>query len=182
MQTDETPVKRTPRSTITGWYHKFEANWMVPGDESSTDRFYLIRYNITANVIANLVGGNFFAGLMLLLKADNSFVGLITMIIFGANLLQLFSPYVLERFERRKKLLISLRVAMLFINIVFIGIVPLLPLSNSGRLTLLALSVFVVNALNALMAPGFSVWHIAHIRSGCVFPIFRWYQCSTVSL
>ena len=163
MQTDETPVKRTPRSTITGWYHKFEANWMVPGDESSTDRFYLIRYNITANVIANLVGGNFFAGLMLLLKADNSFVGLITMIIFGANLLQLFSPYVLERFERRKKLLISLRVAMLFINIVFIGIVPLLPLSNSGRLTLLALSVFVVNALNALMAPGFSVWHIAHI-------------------
>ena len=66
---------------------------------------------------------------------------------------------------------------MLFINIVFIGIVRLLPLSNSGRLTLLALSVFVVNALNAPMAPGFSVWHIAHIRSGCVFPIFRWYQC-----
>ncbi len=163
MQAEEKPVKQSPGAAITRLYRKFETNWMVPGDDSSADRFIMIRYNITANVIANLVGGNFFAGLMLLLNADNSFVGLMTMIIFGANLLQLFSPYILERFERRKKLLISLRVAMQFFNIVFIGIVPLLPMSDGTKLTLLALSVFVINALGALMSPGFSVWHIAHI-------------------
>lgn len=163
MQAEEKPDKRAPGASITRLYRKFETHWMVPGDDSSADRFVLIQYNITANVIANLVGGNFFAGLMLLLKADNSFIGLMTMIIFGANLLQLFSPYVLERFERRKKLLIGLRVAMQSINIVFIGIVPLLPLSYSTKLTLLALSVFLVNALGALMSPGYSVWHMAHI-------------------
>lgn len=163
MQAEQKPDQRTPGASITRLYRKFETNWMVPGDDSSADRFIMIRYNITANVIANLVGGNFFAGLMLLLKADNGFVGLMTMIIFGANLLQLFSPFVLERFERRKKLLIGLRIAMQTINIVIIGVVPLLPLSYSAKLTLLALSVFMVNALGAVMSPGFSVWHIAHI-------------------
>lgn len=163
MQAEEKPVRRSLGSSVSHLYRKFEANWMVPGDASSADRFVIIRHNITANIIANLIGGNFFAGLMLLLKADNGFVGLMTMIIFSVNLLQLFSPYVLERFERRKKLLIGLRIAMQSINIVFIGVVPLLPLPYSTRLTMLALSVFAVNALNALMAPGYSVWHIAHI-------------------
>ncbi len=143
-----------------------QSGWFVQGDEASNQsRRALIAHNITANVTANLIGGNFFTGLLIALQADDAFVGLITMLTFGANVLQLLAPYVLERFERRKPLMVALKIIAHLINIVFIGLIPFLPASQHTRLVLLGFSVTAVNALNAFMGPGFSVWHIAHIPS-----------------
>jgi MFS family permease len=163
MSAEHRNERLTPRQITLRLQHKLEAFWRIPGDDSSADRLHILKYNVTANVIANLIGGNFFTGLLLLLNADNGFFGLMTIITFSVNLLQLFAPFVLERFERRKKLLISLRVMLHAINIVLIGLIPLIPADNQARLAMVALSVFLVNALNALMGPGYSVWHIAHI-------------------
>lgn len=143
------------------------SGWQVSGDEASNQaRRSLIFHNLTANVTANLIGGNFFTGLMILLQADDAFVGLMTMLIFGANLLQLLSPVLLERFSRRKPLLIGIRVLIHLVNILFIGLIPLMPLAQQTRLVFLGFSVFVVNALGAIAGPGFTVWHIAHIPPG----------------
>lgn len=141
-----------------------QSGWFVKGDEDSNQsRRALIAHNITANLIGNLIGGNFFTGLLIVLRADDAFVGLITMLTFGANLLQLFAPYVLERFERRKPLLIALKIIAHLVSIVFIGLIPLLPAHLHTQLVLLAISVTLVNSLGAVMSPGISVWHIAHI-------------------
>lgn len=140
------------------------SGWNVPGDDTSNQaRRALIAHNLSANVIANLIGGNFFTGLLIVLQADDAFVGLITMLTFGANLLQLFSPFILERFERRKPLLIAIRVLIHLINIAFIGLIPFMPIAAQTRLVFLGFSVFIVNALAAFIGPGFTVWHIAHI-------------------
>lgn len=141
--------------------------WFVAGDEqSNAARRKLLIHNVAANIIANLIGGNFLTGLLLLMQADDAFVGLIPMLTFAGNLMQLLSPYVLERFERRKPKLIAVRAAMHAINIVFIALIPLMPAATHTRLMLLAASVVIVNILNAFLNPGMSIWHIGHIPPG----------------
>lgn len=138
--------------------------WFVQGDEqSNTSRRSLLVHNVTANIVANLIGGNFLTGLMILMQADDAFIGLIPMLTFAGNLLQLLSPYILERFTRRKPILIAVRSLMHGINIVFIALIPLMPVATQTRLMFLAGSVLIVNVLNAFLNPGMSVWHISHI-------------------
>lgn len=142
----------------------FSSGWFVEGDETSNaSRRALVSHNISANVAANLIGGNFFTGLLLVLQADDAFVGLINILVFSANLLQLFTPMILERFDRRKTILIITRVIIHLINIVFTGLLPFMPAATHTRLIFLGFSVLIVNALNAFIAPGFSIWHIAHV-------------------
>lgn len=140
------------------------SGWFVEGDEvSNLSRRSLVIFNILANITANLTGGNFFAGLLIILQADDAFIGLVTMLTFGANLLQLVTPMLLERFKRRKKVLMLARGLAYLLNIAFIGLIPYLPASSHSRLVFLGFSVLLVNALGAFIGPGFSVWHIAHI-------------------
>ena len=156
----------TPRRRLRllpGLRRSIESGWIIEGDDSNAPRRAIIMHNLTANIIGNLIGGNFFTGLMLILQADDAFVGLMTILIFAANLLQLFAPYVLERFEWRSPLLISLKIITHIINIIFVGLIPLFPAAVQTRLAIFGFLVFFINALNAFMAPGMTVWHIAHI-------------------
>lgn len=137
-----------------GWYF---------GDEESKSRICHLQFNYTNNVMANLVGGNFFTGIMLLLGADDGFVGLMSMFVYAANCLQILSPLVLEHFPQRKKLLILMRLIIQFINILFIGAIPFFPLAQQARLVIFGASVLILNVLNAFISPGFSVWHIQFI-------------------
>ncbi len=134
-----------------GWYF---------GDDESRNRLRHLQFNYTNNIIANWVGGNFFTGIMLLLNADDAFIGLMSIFVFSANLLQILSSMLLERFKTRKRLLITVRLIVQFINIVFIGAIPLFPIENQAKLVILGASVLILNVLSALISPGFSVWHI----------------------
>ena len=140
----------------------------VKGVQGSSDEITYSRRNITASNISagitnNLIGGNFFTGFLLLLNADDSFMGLVTMAGFLGNLLQVLSPLLLERFQKRKLLLICSRGAIYFFNIVVISIIPLLPMVNGIKLMLIISVILFINFINALSAPGFAVWHIKSI-------------------
>lgn len=138
----------------------FLSGWYFSGDENSQNRVYHLTHNYTANIIANLVSGNFYTGLMLLLNADDSFIGLMSMFTFAANLTQCLAPLFLERFTQRKRLLIGIRLVMFFFNIVFIGLIPLVPLGQQLKLTMFGLGVLIVQFSAALMSPGYNIWHI----------------------
>lgn len=144
--------RRTKEGFLSGWYFQ--------GDENSRNRVWHLTYNYTANIIANLVGGNFYTGLMLLLGANDGFVGLMSMITYAANLMQCLSPLLLERFSSRKRLLIGIRLITLFFNVVFIGLVPFFDVGQQFRLTLFGFGVLMVQFTNALTAPGYNIWHI----------------------
>ncbi len=159
------PNRYSGQKAVMARVGKFiSSGWFVQGDEQSNlSRRSLLAHNVIANVIANLIGGNFFTGLLIVLQADDAFVGLITMMTFAANLLQLVSPLVLERFNRRKPILLGIRILIHAVNIAFIGLIPFMPVAAQTKLVLLGFSVLLVNILGAFVGPGFSVWHIAHI-------------------
>lgn len=153
---------RLKLSLLEGWYS--------PGDRSSQDRARLLVLNYTANIIANLIGGSFFTGLLLLMDADDGFIGTMSMIGVAANMVQMFAPLLLERFKKRKPLLLAMRASTMVINILVIGLIPLAPIGKQAQLTLVGVCVAVVNFVGALAAPGITVWHLQSIpprvRSG----------------
>lgn len=151
--------------------------WYVKGDPESENRKRLVKFNLSSAIINNLIGGNFFTGLLLLLQADDSFIGLINIIIFSCNMMQLFTPYILERFEKRKRMLILLRIVIHSLNIVVVGLVPLFPGSVAARLSIMVLVQVLINGINAFSAPAMTVWHIAHVPQEVRVSYF-----STVSL
>lgn len=132
-------------------------------DETAINRKNISVSNYTAGVINNLIGGNFFTGLLLLMNADDSFMGLVAMMGFIGNLLQVLSPLLLERFQSRKTLLIISRSVIYFFNIVIISVIPLLGFTNGTKLMLMLVVILLVNLINAITASGFSVWHIKSI-------------------
>jgi len=59
--------------------------------------------------------------------------------------------------------LMALRGALYFLNVLFVGVIPLFPAASQARLTMLAITVLTVNILNAVISPGISVWHVQSI-------------------
>lgn len=144
-------LRRCRDAFLDGWYF---------GDEESKSRGCHLQYNYTANIIANLIGGNFYTGLLLYLNADDSFIGLMSIFVFAANCLQIFSPLVMERFKRRKKILIFSRLIIQGINVAFIGAIPFFPMGQQAKLVIFGASILIINVMNAFMAPGMTAWHI----------------------
>lgn len=134
-----------------------------PDREPYISQRNLIAANITTGSIGNLIGGNFFTGLLLLLHAGDGLIGFIAMLGFLGNMLQVFSPLLLERFQQRKRFLIGVRVALYLLNVVMIGLIPYLPASEGLRLGLIICTLMLLHILNALTSPGFQVWHIKSV-------------------
>ena len=60
------------------------------------------------------------AGLLLLLHADDAFIGAMSMISSGANMLQAFAPLLLERFPKDEKRIAQAREILRFAEEQFI--------------------------------------------------------------
>lgn len=142
-------------------------NWIQsrvsPRDEKEANRYRILTENCFYNIAANLVGGNFLTGLLIYLKASTVQIGLVNVIVYLCNTLQLLSPLLLNRFEKRKKLLIGSRIIVLVSNIVLIGIVCFLPFENSVQVALVLGCVALLNIVSASTAQGVSLWHLASI-------------------
>jgi Na+/melibiose symporter-like transporter len=132
-------------------------------EETAVNRRNIISSNISSGIAGNLIGGNFLTGFLLLLNADDAFMGALTMVGFAGNLLQIFSPLLMERFNERKRLLIIARCVIHFFNIIVISLIPFLGYENSVKLVMIMVISLILNIVNAVTAPGFSIWHIKSI-------------------
>lgn len=150
----------SPSSLIRDWY--------TPGDKKSQDRLRILFSNYNAQIISYLTGGTFWTGLLVLMNADDAFVGTVSMIPALANILGWVSPLLMERFPKRKKLIMILRAVYFAILTVFVGLIPIFPIAAQGKLTTLLLAVFIANAVNAVSSPGIAAFHLPtmeeHVR------------------
>lgn len=145
-------------------------------EEFSRNRRNLLLSNYCNGVAGSLIGGNLFTGFLLLMNAGDSYVGLITMIAMFGNMLQVFSPLLLERFDKRKKVLIIGRGIVHFLNIVLISIIPLFASADALKLSMTLVTVLILNIINAMMAPGYQVWHIKSIPDDMRSRYFSFYH------
>ena len=132
-------------------------------EEYAANRRAILGDNYFFNIAANLAGGGFLTGYLLLLGADDSFLGLLTMATLLGNSLQVLSPVLLNRFPRRRPILIATRAVFLLITIVLVGAAQYLPVAHAAQLSFILAATFVANGLSALISPGIFVWHIRSI-------------------
>lgn len=120
-------------------------------------------YAYLSGFITNIVTSTYFVGLMLEMGADDRYIAAITVTITVCGFLQFLSPLLLEKKEKRKKFLITLRAIYHFLYIVVIGIIPLLSIRHDLMLILFMISVIIANIINAMTLSGLSIWHIQNI-------------------
>jgi len=148
-------------------------------DEKAVNRKYIALASYAAETTNNLIGGAFLTGFLLLMNADDSFMGLITMAGLIGNLLQVLSPLLLERFQNRKKLLLFSRATIYFFNIIVIGSIPYFGYSDNTKLIFVISVILLLNVISAIFAPGFSVWHIKSIPQKVRAQFFSFYRITS---
>ena len=94
-----------------------------------------LMYNWLEAIITTITTGTYFTGLMLYFDADEQYISIITSLISLCGIAQLLSPMLLEKFEKRKTLLISLKSIYFVLNVAIIMLIPIMPISRGGILT-----------------------------------------------
>lgn len=130
--------------------------------EMGVARRYIVLSSYALGIASNCANG-FITPFYLMLGADNAFIGLLSVIPTAGNLLQVFSATFLERFPRRRKILIGSRVVNYTLNIVAMGLVPYLGGPQALRLSLVLVVSFLMTVTTAITSPGFSIWQIKNI-------------------
>lgn len=129
-------------------------------EEFARNRLYILWFSIYANVVAILYGGYFFTGLLLKLGANDAYMGYITIVTYACNVLAVLSPIFIERFTRRKNMLLISRGIYYLLLLGFITVIPFIGAGNGIKLTLILSVIAMVNLISAFTGSGMSVWHL----------------------
>lgn len=104
------------------------------------------------------ITGIFYTGFLSMYGIDLVGVGIVTLINPLANSFILFSPWVLERIQKRKNILLISKIYYYFMVIVATNIMPLFVTSPSGRIFWFCFLQFMASAVYALFNQGFTSW------------------------
>ena len=132
---------------------------------------------ILDNISGQLVTGIFYTSFLLYYGMDKSKIGFLTFIPYITCMLNLFSPMLLERFQRRKHILIASKLIHCFISYVGIALLPTLIQSNQKRMMGLAILIVSASAISQLFSSGWSAWHTNYLQEHVRIDYFRSSSC-----
>ncbi len=138
-------------------------------DGLASSRRNLLAGNLLGGMFSSLISGVFLTSLILSMMQDapvvkqNSFLGSVTMISLATGLAQIVSPLIMERFPKRKKLLLILRSFYHLLNIVLLGVIPILPLPLDVRLWFFLGVHLIASLIVQVSSAAFSVWHVSDL-------------------
>lgn len=135
------------------------SNEPLSDKDFKTSRTFSIFEGASARTIFNLTSGAFLAGFASYLGAGDSFNGIIGAIPVLAGIIQLISPIVFEKMEKRKQLvtILCLIHRLLLGSMVFM---PFLAKGQTARLALIAVIYFVSYLAVSFINPAASGWII----------------------
>lgn len=143
----------------TSWYPAFNFR-----NDYGKARTALLASIIPQAMVSGFSGGIFYTGLLIGHGINIVNISILTMIPYIASLFTIFTPYILERFPKRRLLLSAARIAYYLINIIGITLLPQLVHDEAGRITGLIIIVFVSYAINFLFS-GYGPWHMIYITA-----------------
>ena len=141
----------------SGWYEVFNFT-----GEAATARSYLLLQVIVSAVINGFTGGVFYTGYLVGHGINIVNISILTVIPYATCLFSLLTPYILERFPKRRWILSIARIFYFVFQILGMSLLPLVVHSETGRVVGLVIIVFIANTINFLFA-GYSPWHMPYI-------------------
>lgn len=128
-------------------------------EEKAKGRSCFLASGILASLAGQLSGGIFYTGFLLSYGINIVNIGIITFVPILTKLLSMFSPFILERFKKRKVILTTLGILANVINILGITVLPNIVMSEAGRVIGFTLLVTLSSAISSIIDPGYSAWH-----------------------
>lgn len=152
---------------LSGWNRVYNNK-----NDGGKARLSLLSAIIVQAIVGGFSGGIFYTGLLVEYGINIVNISIITVIPYIASLFSLFTPYIMERFKKRKTILTVSRIAYYVVNILGITLLPQVVQSDSGRVIGLIIIVFLANVINFLFSPAYSPWHMAYITEDVRMPYF----------
>ena len=141
----------------SGWYDVFNFT-----GEAATARSYLLLQVVVSAVINGFTAGVFYTGYLVGHGINIVNISILSLIPYAACMFSVFTPYILERFPKRRWILSIARLAYFSLQILGVSLLPLVIHSESGRVIGLVIIVFLANVINFLFN-GYSPWHMPYI-------------------
>ena len=146
------------KSMLSNFFSGFYSALVDNSDNGANDRRHRMLYNCFTGVITTIIMGTYLTGLMIEMGASDNYINLSSALTSLCSMAQLIAPMLFERIRLRKKILIACRVAYQFMNIVLIGVIPILPIPKPLMLVLFMTVIVALNLINSLSLPGISIW------------------------
>lgn len=132
-------------------------------DDHGRGRCVMLASAIITGINSWLTTDIFYTSFLMIYGIDLVNLGIITFIPYIASCFGVFSPSLLERFSRRRWVLVGGKLLYYTLNILGITLVPVLVTDQGTRLVYFAVIIFLANLINALIGSGFSIWHLNFI-------------------
>ncbi len=141
----------------SGWYDVFNLT-----GKAARARTYLLLQVVVSAIIGGFTGGVFYTGYLVGYGINIVNISILNVIPYATCLCSLLTPYILERFPKRRWILSIARIAYFAIQILGVSLLPLVVHSENGRIVGLVILVFIANVINFLFS-GYSPWHMPYI-------------------
>ncbi|MBE6665435.1 MAG: MFS transporter [Ruminococcaceae bacterium] len=122
-------------------------------------RFCMLLSSVMAGLVGQLSGSLFYTSFLLMYGLDKSEIGILTFIPYLTCLLNIFSPSILERFKKRKWILVISKLAFYTVNIIGITLLPMLVKDAKALMLWFVIFIIIANAINQIFSSGFSAWN-----------------------
>ena len=154
-------------------------NWKDPRGRG---RCCMLASAAIVKIIQDLTTGTLYTAF---LTANNFSIvdaGIISVLPLLASCFTIFSPFILERFPRRKGILAFGRLTYYLLNILGLTLLPFLVKNQEQKLLAFGILVFISGIFNHLFASGYTVWHLNFIEEPIRFRYFSIQQFSTSAI
>jgi len=146
-------------------------------DPRGKGRLCITMSTLLTVIVSQLTTGLFLTGYLLLYDMDKVSIGIVTFIPYITSLLSIFSPILLERFAKRRWILISMKASYYLINILGITILPKMISDSRSRVIGFVIIVFLSNALNNLAGSGWTAWQANFLPENIQLQFFQVSTC-----
>ena len=133
------------------------------GEEHAKGRSCMLISSIILVINNYLTTGIFYTGFLMGNDIDIVHIGVLSLLPFLANLFGVFSPLILERFQRRKRILTLSRATYYTLHILGVTVVPYFAQSTTIKVVCFGVLIFAANVINALFIPGYQAWQVNFI-------------------
>ena len=127
-------------------------------DEESKGRLISLGSAVMTAVYNVFITGIFYTGFLSMYGISITGVGIVTFIPFIANCFSIFSPAVLDRFKKKKAVLLASKIYFYAMYIIATTVMPQFVIDPDDRLTWFIIILFLAYAVYALFCPGLTTW------------------------
>ncbi len=127
-------------------------------DDYSKGRIIGLSSNLLVTFYNVFITGIFYTGFLSMYDMSITDAGILTFVPYIATLFSVFSPKILNKFPRRKPILLTARVVFYFLYVVAATVMPQFVQEPRARLVWFVVIAFVAHAFYALFSGGFTTW------------------------